>query len=228
MEKLKKLRKRLLAPVWGIYKLLPFPKYRPAKYWKERHAKYGLDLRGVGNCSLSLEINEKAYLEAGKVFLDLCNQVGIDFKTVRILDVGCGNGFYSRIFREQGGMDYLGIDITDELLPTLRKEFPGFYFQKLDIAKKKLRTTFDLIIMIDVTQHIVSDKRFSFAMQNIRSHLTNGGTFIVTSWLSEKRVQRKPHEVARPMNYYTKEFDGCRFTDPTSFRDKYIFAVTKK
>lgn len=222
-----KLRKRLLRPFWQLRDLLFPRKYRPKKYWKARHAQHGFTLRGVGNWTHSNEENEKSYLEAKAIFLNLCAQQNIDFKAAKMLDIGCGTGFYAEVFRDNGGKNYVGIDITNQLFKGLRNKFPDFTFKKCDIAKQNLKDKFDLIIMIDVTQHIVDDKRFTFAMRNIRSHLGENGVFIVTSDLSDRLIQSQPHVVARPIAYYHREFPDYFFSQPLQFRGKFIFAIKK-
>jgi len=193
-------------------------------HWANRLGKYGFDLRGVGNEGLSHEENERVYLQARGVFETLCKNENVDFAKVRMLDVGCGTGFYAKVFAENGGTDYLGVDITDTLFDRLREEFPTFKFRKLDITKQQLDGLFGLIIMIDVTQHITDEEKFSFAMQNIKSHLNQNGIFIVTSWLRE-RTQFNYYEVSRPFEVYKKEFPDFIFSTPLPFRDKFIFAI---
>jgi len=226
-NRLYKLLKLPLRCVWKLCNLLPAPKYRPKKYWKNRHTKYGFNLRGVGNCTFSHEENKQAYQKAKEAFLQLCTQQDIDFKNVRALDIGCGTGFYAKAFLEAGGRDYLGIDITDQLFKKLQAERPDCKFRKMDISTQSLDGLFDLIIMIDVTQHIVDDAAFSFTMQNIRSHLSEDGVFIVTSWLSNRLIKRSYYEVARPISYYNKEFPDFGFSESVAFRDKFIFAIRK-
>lgn len=143
-----------------------------------------------------------------------------------MLDIGSGTGFYAKTFLENGGKQYLGIDITDVLFNQLRQELPEFQFRKLDISIQKLNGNlqFDLIVMIDVTQHIKNDDKFFFAMQNIRSHLSEGGILIVTSWLSEK-ARHSFYEVSRSINAYEREFPGYVFSKPNPFRNKFIFSI---
>lgn len=52
--------------------------YDAAKYWRARHARYGFDLRGVGNASLSSDENSQQYLHAKETFLALCQQLTRD------------------------------------------------------------------------------------------------------------------------------------------------------
>lgn len=202
--------------------------YGANEYWTDRHLKYGFDLRGVGRGDLSDEENERMYFAAKEVFVSLCHQEKIDFQNSHMLDVGCGNGFYAKTFLENGGKAYLGIDITDVLFQKLRQSFPEFQFQTLDICTQKLSGQFDLITIIDVTQHIVNDHKFSSAMQNIKSHLSIDGTLIVTSWLSGGKNRRSFYEVSRPISAYTREFPAYRFSTPIPFRDKFIFSIRCK
>lgn len=200
--------------------------YKAEKYWKDRLSGYGLKLQGAGDIYLSHKENERIYLKAKEVFLSLCRQEGVDFKKVRMLDIGCGTGFYAKIFLESGGKNYLGIDITDALFGELKGIFPDLKFRKLDICTQGLDDHFDLIIMIDVTQHIINNNKFSFAMQNVRSHLSEDGIFIVTSWLNAE-ARYGLCEVSRPIKAYEKEFPNHVFSKPMPFRDKFIFSIKK-
>ncbi len=201
--------------------------YDPESFFRERHQKYGFDLRSVGNCTLSHEENRRQYEKAGQVVLQLLKQELSGLETRSILDIGCGTGFYAGLLRDAGATNYLGIDIMGDRFGDLLKEYPSFSFRKCDVTSEDLDGRFEIIIMIDVTQHIVDDNKFSAAMHNIRSHLADDGVFVVTSWLSSKWTRRTFYEVARPMCYYTREFAGCRFSEPVPFRDKFIFSIRK-
>lgn len=222
-----KLRKFLLRPFWKLRDIVYPQKYRPEKYWKARHKKHGLDFRGVGNWTQSNEHNEQEYINERAIFLDFCKKQGIDFKGLRILDVGCGTGFFAEAILDSGGTDYLGIDITDELLRKVGEKLPDFRFKKLDVAKHELEGEFDLIIMISVGQHIVDEKRFSFAMQNIRRHLSDNGIFVATMWGSDEYVHPSDHVVYRPVRFFQKEFEGFRFSDPEQFGLKHLYSINK-
>lgn len=198
--------------------------YRADKYWNDRLSKFGFDIRGVGHRNMSQSENEEVYQKAKDVFLSFCEKECIDFNNSGILDIGCGIGFYAKILSNNGAKRYLGVDITDALFEDLRHAYPEFQFKKLDVSSQQLEGKFDLIIMIDVTQHITNSAKFSFAMQNVRSHLSEGGVFIVTSYL-KNRLWQLFHEVSRPMDFYKKEFPGYVFSKPTPFRDKYMFSI---
>ena len=224
--KIRRFCKIPFYPYWKLRRVLS-SRYYPKRYWKKRHQKHTFDFRGVGDRTLTHRENQELYQQAREVFLSLCRKSQLDFSTINMLDIGCGTGFYAEVFHENRGNAYLGIDITDVLFKELKKRFPEFEFRKQDITKQKVKGSFDLINMIDVTQHIVDSKAFSLAMQNVRSALSKDGMFVVTSWLSDEITKRQPYEVARPMHCYTREFPGYAFSEPVSFRDKYIFVIRK-
>ena len=198
--------------------------YDAKEFWGDRLSNYKFDLRGAGDASLSREENERMYAAARETFLALCRRDSISLATARVLEIGCGTGFYTGILRDSGVTEYHGVDITDALFPALREEFPDFEFRQRDVTEHPLDGTYDLVAMIDVTQHITTPEKFSFAMQNIRDHLGESGTFIVTSWLDEG-VRESFYEVSRSIEAYRKEFPGYSFSEPASFRDKFIFSI---
>lgn len=202
--------------------------YRAEAYWRARHQKHGFDLRGVGHVGLSRQQNERMYEEARQVFLDLCRNEGVDFARARMLDIGCGTGFYAQAFLDQGGRHYTGIDITDALFGELEQRFAGFVFRKLDVTSGQLDGSYDLITMIDVSQHIVDDGKFSRALRSIRRCLAPGGVAVVTAWLHPRRIRQRRHQAARPWADYLREFEGCRIRKPVPFRDKVIFTVRER
>ena len=229
MQKIKKLLKNPAKIIKAVLRHLRYQTpngYNARGYWSDRHREHGFDLCGVGHHLLSSEENQKYYDIAKDTFLELCKKQNIGFENTKILDVGCGTGFYAQIFRDNGGEQYVGIDIADTLLDELTDMFPTFKFIQKDIGSEDLEGTFDLIIMIDVTQHITDSKKFSYAMQNVRAHLAENGIFIVTSWLNEN-VRKRYYEVSRPISAYEREFPDYTFSKPIPFRNKFIFSIKK-
>jgi SAM-dependent methyltransferase len=201
--------------------------YNAPKYWADRHGKYGFDLRGVGYEGISHAENERIYRHAAQVFLEVCRREGLNFADIRMLDIGCGTGYYADVFQKNGGKHYVGVDITDVLLEELRRRSPAFVFSKLDICEQELSGAYDLIAMIDVTQHITSEKGFALAMANVRNCLSSDGVLVVTSWLTATSKSRQFFEVARPLAEYRRHFPGFEFGQPVPFRDKFIFTVRR-
>lgn len=201
--------------------------YNAGKYWRERFIEYGFDPRGVGNKSLSADENRRQYHKATETLISLCRQSDIEFQNAAVLDIGCGNGFYTQLLNNLGCTDYTGVDITDVLFSDLKKRFPSFQFIKCDITNKKLSGRYDFIIMIDVTQHITSERKFNFALNNIRDHMKANSLFIVTSFLKEN-LKNSFYEKSRAMRSYKQIFNSETFSRPQKFRDKFIFCIQGK
>ncbi len=223
-----KIIKLLLKPLWAIKRKIS-QIYIPKSYWKKRLQRFGTtSLKGVGNIVLSEEENEKKYEEAKHIFLELCDKFDIDFANTTVLEIGCGTGFYTDILKECGCLDYTGLDITSVLFPNLKRKYSNYKFLKKDITRyKPEEKKYDLIIMIDVTQHITDELKFKKAMTNIKAALADSGIFIVTSWLSEKGKKRTKYEVERTIKHFKNEFPNYNFTPKVKFRDKYIIAIYK-
>ncbi|OXU14952.1 class I SAM-dependent methyltransferase [Sedimentisphaera salicampi] len=226
--KLKEIIKLPFKPYWALRKKLRTV-YLPKKYWNDLHSSKDIDsLRRVGYKNRSEEENRAMYEKARQTFLGFCKECGVDFSASKVLEIGCGTGFYTEIIRSQGCRQYTGIDISRVTIKQLRKKYRGCKFKTLDAAQGKLREKFDVIVMIDVTQHIVGEKKFASAMKNIDQMLTTGGVFIVTSWLSEQIIQNRYYEVKRPLSCYKQAFPKYNFSKPEPFRDKYIFSIFKQ
>lgn len=182
---------RLLKDPWGSAKraflkifVLPIKygrgqDYNAAGYWKDRFQRYSTAMKGVGCEGLSEEDNLRAREQAIKIFDAVCRAQNIRFDQINILEIGCGNGFYTNYLRQNGARSYTGVDITDVLFGQLRAKFPGYNFVRKDVTADSLEGQFDLIVMMDVIQHVVNREKLLFALGHIRGCLRSNGIFIV-------------------------------------------------
>ena len=200
--------------------------YKAEKYWRDRHSKFQFDLRGVGDFTMTEEENLKILKEGGRLFLELYKQENIDLSTISMLDVGCGTGYYAEVFRNAGGVRYNGIDIVDTLFEGLRKKFPGFNFQQLDISMKQISGSYDLIIMMDVAQHITDEEKFRFAMENIKNRLKRNGVMIISTNIGAYK-RNTFYYVTRPMKIFKEIFKGYRISEPLGFFENKMFSIRK-
>ncbi len=200
--------------------------YKAAGYWKYRHEKYGFDLRGVGDKSISHEENVKLLDQGSQVFLDVCRKANVVFDQTRVLDIGCGTGHFAEILRNEGIMDYLGIDIADTLFHELRAKFPGFRFHQVDISTESLKETYDLILALDVLQHIVNEKKFAFALDNIKSHISPSGTIIISTQFGSNRLESF-YFIRRPLDVFRNAFPDFTISEPVKYADSFVFSLRK-
>ncbi|MCI0434460.1 MAG: methyltransferase domain-containing protein [Gemmatimonadetes bacterium] len=79
----------------------------------------------------------------------------LDVRT--ILDVGCGNGEVLAALAQSERYVLAGTDISGEALALAATRVPGATFSLLDIERDTLPTRYDLVICLQVIEHLVDD-----------------------------------------------------------------------
>jgi 2-polyprenyl-3-methyl-5-hydroxy-6-metoxy-1,4-benzoquinol methylase len=200
--------------------------YDARRYWQDRLDKYGTSLKGVGDEGLSEVDNKVMYEQAALKFLEVCRKEGIDFKQSRVLEIGCGNGFYTQILCDQGVKHYVGIDIADSLFPRMVKRFPGYTFNHCDVTVDAIKGEFDVILMIDVIEHIVGDAALDHAMKAVQDAMAGGGIFLVAP-LARKAKKSLFYVRFWTAEDITKRLASFQFSDLVPFRYSHLLAARK-
>ncbi len=200
--------------------------YKAEYFWKNTHKKYGFDLRGVGSCIKSQEENQRILNEGSRLMLELCNREGIDLQEVSLLDVGCGTGHYANAFCDAGGTDYTGIDIVDTLFNGLRKRFPNFKFLQIDVSTTPIKGKYDLIIAMDVLQHITNKAKFLYTIENFKSHLRENGFIIISTCIGQFK-RNSFYMVTRSMSIFQDIFQRYRISKPLDLYGNKMFSIRK-
>ncbi|GEM_PF-1016958 len=98
-----------------------------------------------------------------------------DIAGKRVLEVGCGKGRVSRIFKDQGA-DIYGVDVSEKLLQEAKNISP-FSFIKAEAYQMPFKDdTFDIVVMLEVFEHIPDPHS---ALREITRVLKNDGKLIV-------------------------------------------------
>lgn len=100
---------------------------------------------------------------------------------LRVLDVGCGNGFSCGEFLKRG-CEVTGIDLSEQGILLARKTYPEGRFEVLpadDHVLENLRAEpFDLIISTEVVEHLYAPRPYT---RGCYQALRPGGRFICTT-----------------------------------------------
>lgn len=187
--------------------------YDAEKYWHLRLSKYGTGLQGVGEEGRTEADNEARYHRVCGIFKEVCREVVTDPAASRVLEIGVGTGRMTEVLYELGIQHYLGVDITEALFPSLTEKFAGrdFHFSRANIVQDPVEGMFDLIVIIDVIEHIVEDHHFTSAMDHLKACLNPGGTIIIAPIVAKnRRIQF--YERHWDQSDLDKNFAGYRIT----------------
>ena len=100
--------------------------------------------------------NERLYLYVRKAVSE-CSSMHTR-KTVRILDVGCGEGFIAGILSERlDNVEIIGIERSIEALEMAKKMNPGIAFLQGDIMSLPFEErSFDIVLCLEVLEHLAN------------------------------------------------------------------------
>lgn len=119
----------------------------------------------------------------------------IEFKS--ILDIGSGDGtVLNFLHHEYPKVKCRGIDISDKAVDLATKNYPDLQFYVSDISKNYPKIKSDLVICLDVIEHIVND---DLVLENIRRGAKR--YFILSTILGRMRNYEKVGGHVRNYNY---------------------------
>ncbi len=108
----------------------------------------------------------------------LSRQLTID-KSLRLLDLGCGDGALLRVARDLGVENLEGVDLSPEMVAKTRAV--GFSVEledALSFLAAQPDNSFDVVCAFDVLEHLDHEK-LSGVCENVLRILKSGGTFLI-------------------------------------------------
>ena len=111
-----------------------------------------------------------------------------------VLDVGCGSGENLGALAALGRYELTGMDISQEALNLARRRVPSARFVLIDIEREALPEQFDLVMSIQVVEHLLDDIA---AFKNIAG-MTRAYVFISTI---AGRMRPSEVEIGHVRNY---------------------------
>lgn len=135
-----------------------------------------------------------------------------DLQGKKVVDLGCGYGWFCRSAREQGADQVLGMDLSEKMLGKAKEmtKDPAIEYRQQDLEALQLpAASFDLVYS-SLTLHYIEDLGKLFA--TVYQALVNGGEFIFTAehpiytapkhqgWLVDEAGQK-----SWPINGYQQE-----------------------
>lgn len=156
------------------------------EYWEDR----GRKIKKIGNEYFYTVTELKFYIYRRERLLKLFDE--LDLKGKKILDYGCGDGFYSSYFCEKGAC-VTGVDISAEMIDFARNNLKNnnakIYFYQTDGKNLEFEDDhFDIIISTLVLQHVLDKKALSHLFNEFSRTLKEDGELIHFD-----RVKEDPH-----------------------------------
>lgn len=153
----------------------------------------------------------------------------------RLLDLGCGPGLYTSLFRDKGHI-VTGIDFNKVSIEYAREQHTDICYIEEDYIKNYPKDTFDTAIMIYCDLGTHSDNDRDKLLQNIYVSLNEGGTFIFdvfTDALVEDKQEGRgwdyqPNGGFWDANEYLLLSETFHFPENKAFAYQYNLLTTDK
>ncbi len=103
--------------------------------------------------------------------------------TLKVLDLGCGNGRFGIWLKDYKKIDYTGLDSNQYLLNAAKVKLPGAKFFKADLIKPwPVKGKFDLIALMAVLHHIPTKHTRLKILERAQKLLNKNGLLVFTVW----------------------------------------------
>lgn len=115
-----------------------------------------------------------------------------------VLDVGCGSGEALALLAENLLLELHGTDVSGTALKLAQSRLPRGDFRQLNIEQERLPETFDLVVSVQVVEHIADDVA---ALRNIAAMSSR---YVFTSTMAG-RMRRSEAAIGHQRNYTRAE-----------------------
>jgi len=108
-----------------------------------------------------------------------------DISGKRVLDLACGEGFYTRHLKLAGAAEVVGVDLSDAMITLAEqseREHPlGITYVRQDVYDLDLKQQFDVIAASYLLNYAQTPEQLLRMFQVIAAHLKPGGLFVTVN-----------------------------------------------
>ncbi|HTV52687.1 MAG TPA: class I SAM-dependent methyltransferase [Steroidobacteraceae bacterium] len=189
--------------------------YVPAVYWEDRARRFATEGAGLAAvCSYGMPRFYNGTIHFAQ-HLALAPWLRVR-PGMRVLDVGCGVGRWSRLLARRGAA-VTGIDLSPTMVSEARRRAQEAgvagrcRFLVQDAAGLALEERFDLILSVTVLQHILDGAALRRTVRLLASHLAPGGRLVLLEAAPSRPAARCNSSVfrARSRAEYLELFAQC-------------------
>ena len=177
-------------------------KYVPHLYWEKRLVK-DFTLGGTGHIGLGERFNRWVYKSKAATVDRVVKALNIDLRGKKVLDVGCGTGFWVDYWIGRGAGAVTGIDIAETSIRELSRRYPFHTFVVSDLQKEwRIEEKYEIISAFAVLQHIVDEEGFNTAIANIGGSLAQDGYLFISDGFTKNASSPEWHVYWRTFERY--------------------------
>lgn len=118
-----------------------------------------------------------------------------------LLDLACGDGFYTRKFRRAGADPVVGVDLSPQQIARARqvedRDPLGIEYLTADVVSLELEQRFDLVTAIHLLHYLTCGTEIEAELRKIHSALEDGGCFVTMIANPEFDLERHDPEDSR-------------------------------
>lgn len=96
--------------------------------------------------------------------------------TLRLAEIGCGNGLVQRQFEDQWNVTVDGFDLNMPALQKSHSRTSSLYYYDVHERRPEFQGRYDLILLFDVLEHIQDDQHF---LESVCYHLKKTGSLFI-------------------------------------------------
>jgi toxoflavin synthase len=138
----------------------------------------------------------------------------------RVLDLACGFGFYTRLLKQHGAGQVLGIDISPEMIRLARQQEQmeplGITYQVGDAVTLPQLGSFDLVTAVYLLNYATSKEQMLGMCRSAYDNLVAGGRFIAYT-ANPAFTLSKPHSAQYGISVLREEPEEDRYACEAEF-----------
>jgi ubiquinone/menaquinone biosynthesis C-methylase UbiE len=131
----------------------------------------------------------RTYIEA-HTFLALIG----DLRGKRVLDLACGEGFYTRQLKKLGAARVVGVDISTQMIELAaqqeRQDAIGVEYVCADVEDLPHQGEFDVVVAAYLLHYAKSEQAMMRMCRSIIDHLPAGGRFVTLNENPDQRAEQ--------------------------------------
>lgn len=148
-----------------------------------------------------------------------CNTTKSKQHTLKIIDMGCGSGWLTKILSEYG--DVVGIDLS---VKAARKLYPDLKFKQVNVITEEIEGKYDIVVSSEVIELLISENQQIYVKKAF-DILKEGGYLILST--PNKRSDadekfRKKHLKLQPIENWMDKKSLISLLEQHGFKIRFI------